>query len=275
VINLGGFLLLAFAPLMLQADLANWLLLVVAGLTFVAAALITMTRVSIKVLLAWSTVAQMGLMLVECALGQYGLALLHLVAHSCYKAYAFLASGSEVENYLRKQLALPAMPKATALPALFVLAASGLASLVYLGYVETDVSLWLLLALFPVIMLSERSSEVTRASLVLTGGLGLLFVVAYGAQKALFTQLAPASALPPLSEAIWCAALATLLLSSYWLLRQRGHSPLGRTLYRNLYAGFYLDEWATRITLAIWPAKLPQRAAHRKNTVYLDQENLS
>ncbi|MDP5054961.1 MAG: NADH-quinone oxidoreductase subunit L, partial [Congregibacter sp.] len=74
VINLGGFLILLMAPLMLHAELANWLLLIVAGLTCVAAALITMTRVSVKVLLAWSTVAQMGLMLVECALGQYGLA---------------------------------------------------------------------------------------------------------------------------------------------------------------------------------------------------------
>ncbi|MEE4277745.1 MAG: NADH-quinone oxidoreductase subunit L [Halieaceae bacterium] len=275
VINLGGFLLLAFAPLMLQADLANWLLLIVAGLTCVAAALITMTRVSIKVLLAWSTVAQMGLMLVECALGQYGLALLHLVAHSCYKAYAFLSSGGEVENYLRKQMALPAAPGAATLPVLFAVAAATLLTLVYTGYLHSDASLWLLLALFPVIMLSERSSQRTQASLILTAGLGGLFVIAYAVQKAIFGGLAPVTALPGFAAALWCAALATLLIGAYWVLRQRGHSDLGRRLYRNLYAGFYLDEWATRVTLAVWPARLPQRAAARKNTVFLDQENLS
>lgn len=275
VINLGGFLLLAFAPLMLNAELANALLLVVAGLTFVAAALITMTRVSIKVLLAWSTVAQMGLMLVECALGQYGLALLHLVAHSCYKAYAFLAAGGEVENYLRKQLAVPATPSAETLPALFAVTGAALVALIGAGYLGSNAALWLLLALFPMIMLSERSSEITRASVILTAGLGAAFALAYVAQKSFFSGLAPEGALPGLLPALWCTGLASLLLGSYWLLRQHGHSKLGRTLYRNLYAGFYLDEWATRITLAIWPAKLPQRAALRKNTAYVDQENLS
>jgi len=275
VINLGGFLLLALAPLMIHAEIANWLLLIVAGLTCIAAALITMTRVSIKVLLAWSTVAQMALMLVECALGQYGLALLHLVAHSCYKAYAFLASGGEVENYLRKQLALPAVPRAATLPLLFMTVAGLLVALVYAGVLSTDASVWLILALFPLVMLSERSSQVTAASLALTAGLAGVVVAAYALQKMLFTGAAPVAALPDLAQAIWCASLAVLLISAYWILRQRGHSPLGRALYRNLYAGFYLDEWATRVTLALWPAKLPQRAALRKPTPFTDQEELS
>ncbi len=275
VINLGGFLLLALAPLMVHAELANWLLLIVAGLTCIAAALITMTRVSIKVLLAWSTVAQMGLMLVECALGQYGLALLHLVAHSCYKAYAFLASGGEVENYLRKQLAPPANPSAATLPILFLVTLVLLGGLIFLGVLTTDASLWLLLALFPIIMLSERSSRIAAASLPLTGVLAAMLVLGYALQKKMFAAAAPVEALPGLAEAIWCGCLATVLIASYWLLRQRGHSSVARRLYRNLYAGFYLDEWSTRITLALWPAKLPQRAALRKPTAMLDQEVLS
>lgn len=275
VINLGGFLLLAMAPLMVHAELANALLLVVAGLTFVIAALVTMTRVSIKVLLAWSTVAQMGLMLVECALGQYGLALLHLVAHSCYKAYAFLSAGGEVENYLRKQLAPPCIPNAATLPALFIVSALAIAAALGAGYLDSGASLWLLLALFPVIMFSERSSLLNRASVLATAGLAALLVIAYMAQKWLFSGLAPLNVAPGPVATLWCGLLALMLMSAYWLLRQHGHSPLGRTLYRNLYAGFYLDEWATRITLAIWPAKLPKRAAARKTTAILDQETLS
>lgn len=275
VINLGGFLLLATAPLMMHAEIANWLLLIVAGLTCIAAALITMTRVSIKVLLAWSTTAQMGLMLVECALGLYGLALLHLVAHSCYKAYAFLSSGGEVENYLRKQLALPAVQRSSTLPMLFVAATAALGALVYYGALGTDASLWLLLALFPVAMLSERSSLVTAASLLLTGSLAAALIVAHGLQEVVFAHAAPHGAMPDLAQAIWCAVLAVLLVGSYWLLRQHGHSESGRRLYRNLYAGFYLDEWATRVTLALWPAKLPGRAAARKPNVLKDKEELS
>ncbi|MDX1458278.1 MAG: NADH-quinone oxidoreductase subunit L, partial [Marinobacter sp.] len=91
VINLGGFMLILFSPLLVQSTPAQWLILVIAGLTAVLAALIMMTRISIKVKLAWSTSAQMGLMLVQCALGLFELALLHLLAHSCYKAYGFLS----------------------------------------------------------------------------------------------------------------------------------------------------------------------------------------
>ena len=54
---------------------------------------------SIKLVLAWSTIAQMGFMLVQCGLGVWHLALLHLLAHSFYKAHSFLTSGSVVETW--------------------------------------------------------------------------------------------------------------------------------------------------------------------------------
>ena len=41
----------------------------------------------------------MGFMLLECGLGLYSLAMLHLVAHSLYKAHAFLSSGSAVDIF--------------------------------------------------------------------------------------------------------------------------------------------------------------------------------
>ena len=131
IINLGGYLLILFAPLLSQAAPAQWLLLVVAGLTTVLASLIMTTRISIKVKLAWSTSAQMGLMLVECALGLYELAMLHLLAHACFKAYLFLSAGGAVEAQLQQRLApsrAPAMgawlgAAAVAIP-LTVLAAS-------------------------------------------------------------------------------------------------------------------------------------------------------
>ncbi|HMY37862.1 MAG TPA: NADH-quinone oxidoreductase subunit L, partial [Marinagarivorans sp.] len=104
VINLGGVLLLLFAPLISQVAVAQWLLLLVAAPSAVLAALIMTTRISVKVRLAWSTCAQMGLMLVECALGLYELALLHLFAHSCYKARAFLTAGSAVNEHQLEQL---------------------------------------------------------------------------------------------------------------------------------------------------------------------------
>ena len=87
-----SILIYAIPPLIMQSAVAQWLLLIMGGLTTVVAALIMMIKVSIKVRLASSTMSQMGLMLVECGLGLYELALLHLVTHSCYKTYAFLNS---------------------------------------------------------------------------------------------------------------------------------------------------------------------------------------
>ena len=84
VVNLGGFLLIRVGPLVADVPAAQALLVVVGSVTAVVAALVMMTRVSIKVSLAWSTCAQMGFMLMQCGLGLYELALLHLVAHSLY-----------------------------------------------------------------------------------------------------------------------------------------------------------------------------------------------
>ena len=56
------------------------------------------TQTSIKVTLAYSTVAQMGFMLLQCGFGAFSSAGLHLAAHSLYKAHGFLASGTAVDD---------------------------------------------------------------------------------------------------------------------------------------------------------------------------------
>ena len=86
VVNLGGLVLIRFAPLLEQAAPARGVLLAFGLATAMLAGMVMLTRISIKVRLAWSTVAQMGFMLLECALGLYTLAALHLIGHSLYKA---------------------------------------------------------------------------------------------------------------------------------------------------------------------------------------------
>jgi len=60
--------------------------------------LVMLTQSAIKTSLAWSTVAQMGFMMLQCGLALFPLALLHIVAHSLYKAHAFLSCGWAVEQ---------------------------------------------------------------------------------------------------------------------------------------------------------------------------------
>ena len=96
VINAGGFLLIRFADVIVLAPAVLAMLVVIGGFTALFAGLVMLTQSAVKTSLAWSTVAQMGFMLLECGLGLFPLALLHIVAHSLYKAHAFLSCGGAV-----------------------------------------------------------------------------------------------------------------------------------------------------------------------------------
>ncbi|EIM00100.1 NADH-quinone oxidoreductase subunit L [Rhodanobacter sp. 115] len=76
VVNLGGYVLVFFAPLLGVSDVAHWCLVVIGLVSTVLGGTVMITRVSLKVHLAWSTLSQMGFMLMECGLGLYQLAAL-------------------------------------------------------------------------------------------------------------------------------------------------------------------------------------------------------
>jgi NAD(P)H-quinone oxidoreductase subunit 5 len=98
VINAGGFVLIRFADVMLLAPGVLAVLVMIGGFTALFGSLVMLTQPAVKTSLAWSTVAQMGFMIFECGLALFPLALLHIVAHSLYKAHSFLASGGAVER---------------------------------------------------------------------------------------------------------------------------------------------------------------------------------
>ena len=102
VVNLGGYVLVLFAPLLGVSLAARWLLVAFGLVSATVAGLVLLTRVSQKVHLAWSTIAQMGFMLLECGLGLYLFAALHLLGHSLYKAHNFLNASSAVRDCERK-----------------------------------------------------------------------------------------------------------------------------------------------------------------------------
>lgn len=123
VINAGGFLLIRFADLMLLAPGVLAVLVMVGGFTALFGGLVMLTQPAVKTSLAWSTVAQMGFMILECGLGLFPLALLHIVAHSLYKAHSFLASGGAVDLIAANRRPGPvAIPKARAVGRAFFLA---------------------------------------------------------------------------------------------------------------------------------------------------------
>lgn len=134
VINAGGFLLIRFADLMLLAPAVLAALVMIGGFTALFGSLVMLTQPAVKTSLAWSTVAQMGFMIFECGLALFPLALLHIVAHSLYKAHSFLASGGAVDRVAALRRPGPiAVPGAGAVGRAF-LAALGIYVLVGLGF---------------------------------------------------------------------------------------------------------------------------------------------
>ncbi|MCO5148381.1 MULTISPECIES: proton-conducting transporter transmembrane domain-containing protein [unclassified Shinella] len=98
VVNAGGFLLIRLADVMLHAPLVLAILVIVGGFTALFGSLVMLTQSAVKTSLAWSTVAQMGFMILQCGLALFPIALLHIIAHSLYKAHAFLSCGCAVET---------------------------------------------------------------------------------------------------------------------------------------------------------------------------------
>ncbi|MFT6023018.1 MAG: NAD(P)H-quinone oxidoreductase subunit 5 [Ascidiaceihabitans sp.] len=98
VVNGGGFLLIRFADVVLLSPLVMAVLVGVGGFTAIFGGVVMLTQPTVKVSLAWSTVSQMGFMILQCGLALFPLALLHIVAHSLYKAHAFLSAGGAVDR---------------------------------------------------------------------------------------------------------------------------------------------------------------------------------
>jgi NAD(P)H-quinone oxidoreductase subunit 5 len=265
IINLGGFLLIIFAPLIVVSDIAQWVLLIIGGITTVLAALVMMTRASVKVRLAWSTMSQMGLMLVECALGLFELALLHLVAHSCYKAYAFLNSGSEVESSLKRRLSQAVPPSRTEWILAGLASLTLVAALVAVLDLDGPYSPWLLFAIALTLLMAERRGRLNTASVISMMTLGAILIVAYSLQKAGAHLVIPSmtTSVGWVGDA-WIGFLMILFMAGYILLRYHTDHPLVTKARRAFYAGFYLDEWVTRLNLRIYPTRLPVRLKPKK-----------
>ena len=259
IVNLGGFVLLRVAPLIDHAPLARALLVLVGTASVVSAGLVTMTRVSIKVALAWSTCAQLGFMLVECGLGAWSLAFLHLLGHSLYKAHAFLRSGSVVTRFQLQAMAGPP-PTLTTMSLLrgLLLSSAGLGLLIVIsarllpGFAVISPWLIVLGLVLGLAMAGPIAAGHFRSAIF-----GGLFAVSYLAGHGLVERMLPGRV--DAGPLLWSLALAGLL--SLWLLqaalRLRPQGRLACALWPHLFAGLYLDALCTRLMFSLWP---PPRA---------------
>lgn len=268
VINMGGFLLLSFAPLFSQAQVAQWIVLIIAGITTVIAALVMMTRISIKVRLAWSTTAQMGLMLVECALALYELAFLHLLAHSCYKAYAFLNSGHAVDDALQRQFVGSSKPSLMTWLISLMVTILLLCTLNFAVGLTLPMSPWLLISFAIVFTLSTRLHQAPCLSVVTSVLHGALLLTSYYVLKTGVGFLITSGHHNyNFLEDLWISLLFFAMFVLHFFLQYRPHQLYSRRLFIALHSGFYIDEWATRLTLKLWSIKIPKNYMQTRLTI--------
>lgn len=98
IVNAGGFLINRMAPLFGSSPTALYVFFFIGALTAFIGALTMLTQSGIKRTLVYSTMGQMGYMIMECGLGAFALAIFHLCAHGLFKATLFLNSGTHIHK---------------------------------------------------------------------------------------------------------------------------------------------------------------------------------
>lgn len=96
IVNAGGYLIIRTSPIVSTTPWTLAVLAIIGTVTTCYAAVVMLTQTSVKKSLAYSTIAQMGFMMLQCGLGAFSAALLHILVHSMYKAHAFLGSGTVI-----------------------------------------------------------------------------------------------------------------------------------------------------------------------------------
>ena len=96
MVTAGVFLVARMAPLYSLSPAAMDVVAITGAATMVLGATIALTQFDIKRIVAWSTVSQLGYMMMACGLGAYAAGIYHLLTHGAFKALLFLGCGSVI-----------------------------------------------------------------------------------------------------------------------------------------------------------------------------------
>jgi NADH-quinone oxidoreductase subunit L len=104
MVTAGVFVLVRVNPVIASAE--PWATSTIAWIgviTALFAATIAVAQTDIKKVLAYSTVSQLGLMVLAVGVGGYAAAIFHMITHAAFKALLFLGSGSVIHGMHEEQ----------------------------------------------------------------------------------------------------------------------------------------------------------------------------
>ena len=98
MVTAGVYLLCRLAPVLSESNVALNVIAIVGAITAIWAATVACAQHDIKRVLAYSTVSQLGFMVVAVGCRAYVFAIFHMITHACFKALLFLGAGSVIHG---------------------------------------------------------------------------------------------------------------------------------------------------------------------------------
>ncbi len=98
MVTAGVYLMCRLAPVLNQSTAALTVIVVIGAVTAFWAATVACAQHDIKRVLAYSTVSQLGFMVVAVGCEAYTAAIFHMITHACFKALLFLGAGSVIHG---------------------------------------------------------------------------------------------------------------------------------------------------------------------------------
>ena len=263
LLNAGPFLMLRFSKILYIAPIASTLLIIVGALTAIFGSLVFTKQSAIKTSLAYSSVAHMGFTLMLSGLGLYSASLLHLVAHSFYKAHAFLSSGSVVEkvriqygnNLQRKHNPFRALIGISLAVGVFLLADSIWSSISGSPSIQNSFIGIIMLFGLLIIVTNAIDSNISKLSLLQLLGTSLVFLFTFLTLEFVMTKMAGV-VLPESNHTIsfLAAAIAVVFLTvigKQILSKNKRSSNLSKKLDVHLKNGLYINHLFDRLVVEI------------------------
>jgi len=96
MVTAGVYLLIRSSPLIEYSSTLLLLCLWLGAITTVFSSLVGLFQQDIKKIIAYSTMSQLGMMVIAIGLSSYNLALFHLINHAFYKGLLFLGAGAVI-----------------------------------------------------------------------------------------------------------------------------------------------------------------------------------
>ena len=103
MVTAGVFMLARMSPLFELSTSALSFVLIVGSVTAISTGLLGLVQYDIKRIIAYSTLSQLGYMIVAAGVSAYSASLFHLMTHAFFKALLFLAAGSVIVSLHHEQ----------------------------------------------------------------------------------------------------------------------------------------------------------------------------